>query len=111
MIKTDDGHEFQAKFNWSVRDLGMGHVHIKSGTPRLNGKVERSRLTDRQEFYQLLDYKDDVDLSRKLAEREAFYNFHQPHSGYAGKNILRNVKKQIRFVKFLSAEVQYRTNK
>jgi transposase InsO family protein len=41
VIRTDNGHEFQAKFNWHVRDLGMEHVYIKPGTPRLNGKVER----------------------------------------------------------------------
>jgi hypothetical protein len=34
--------------------------------PRLNGKVERSRLTDHQEFYQLLTYTDDADLNQKL---------------------------------------------
>lgn len=85
VIRTDNGHEFQAKFNWHVRDLGMVHVYIKPGTPRLNGKVERSHLTDKHEFYQLLDYKDDVDLSLKLLEWEKFYNLHRPHSAHAGK--------------------------
>ena len=32
-----------------------------------NGKVERSHRSDQEEFYQLLDYTDDVDLKRKLA--------------------------------------------
>jgi len=32
------------------------------GTPQLNGKVERSHRTDKDELYQLLAYKDDVDL-------------------------------------------------
>ena len=86
VIRTDNGHEFQAKFNWHVRDLGMEHVYIKPGTPRLNGKVERSHLTDKKEFYQLIDYKDDVDLQEKLAEWEAFYNCHRPHSAHAGKS-------------------------
>jgi len=40
--------------------------------------VERSHGTDRREFYQLLTYKDDVDLDAKLAEWEAFYNYHKP---------------------------------
>ena len=30
--------------------------------------------TDQEEFYQLLDYTDDVDLNHKLAECEKFYN-------------------------------------
>jgi transposase InsO family protein len=61
-IRTDRGHEFQAKFHWHVEDLGMEHHYVKARTPQLNGKVERSHLTDQKEFYQLLNYKDDVDL-------------------------------------------------
>ena len=64
----------------------MIHVYIKPATPRLNGKVERSHLTDKQEFYQLLNYKDDVDLVIKLKEWENFYNFCRPHGSLKGKN-------------------------
>lgn len=67
-IRTDNGHEFQVKFNWHVHELGMEHVYIKPAIPRLNGKVGCSHLTDKQEFYQLIDYTDDVDLYEKLAE-------------------------------------------
>ena len=49
-IRTDNGHEFQTKFHWHVSDLGMLHVYIKPATPRLNGKVERSHLTDKLEL-------------------------------------------------------------
>jgi len=56
MIRTDNGHEFQTKFHWHVGELGMIHVYIKPATLRLNGKVERSHLTDQREFYQMLDY-------------------------------------------------------
>jgi transposase InsO family protein len=59
-IRTDRGHEFQALFHWHVADLGMEHVYIKPRTPQLNGKVERSHRTDKDEFYQLLTYRDDV---------------------------------------------------
>ena len=41
--------------------------------------------TDQREFYQLLTYTDDVDLHAKLAEWEAFYNYHRPHGGLGGK--------------------------
>jgi transposase InsO family protein len=83
-IRTDNGHEFQAKFHWHVEDLGMRHVYIRPRSPNLNGKVERSHLTDQLEFYQLLDYVDDVDLREKLAVWEEFYNVHRPHSGLKG---------------------------
>ena len=54
-------------------------------TPQLNGKVERSHRTDKQEFYQLLTYTGDVDLQAKLAEWENFYNYHRPHGAFQGK--------------------------
>ena len=84
-IRTDRGHEFQAKFHWHVEDLGIEHHYIKIRTPQLNGKVERSHLTDQREFYQLLTYKDDVDLKEKLSQWENFYNFDRPHGAHHGK--------------------------
>ena len=83
-IRTDRGHEFQALFHWHVADKGIRHVYIKPRTPQLNGKVERSHRTDKQEFYQLLTYKGDVDLEKKLAEWENFYNYHRPHGAFSG---------------------------
>ena len=91
--RIDIIHEFQAGFHWHVEDLGIRHVYIKPGTPRLNGKVERSHGTDQREFYQLLEYKDDVDLENKLSEWENFYNFYRPHGAFHGKTpfeVLRN---------------------
>lgn len=84
-VRTDNGHEFQAKFHWYVEDLGIRHAYIKRGTPQLNGKVERSHLSDQQEFYQLLSYKGDVDLVEKLDEWERFYNFARPHGAHNGQ--------------------------
>ena len=84
-IRTDNGHEFQAKFHWHVEDKGIRHAYIKPSSPQLNGKVERSHRSDQQEFYQLLSYKDDVDLEAKLDEWERFYNFARPHGAFNGK--------------------------
>jgi len=84
-IRTDNGHEFQAKFHWHVEDLGIRHAYIKPSSPQLNGKVERSHRSDSQEFYQLLTYKGDVDLEERLDEWERFYNFHRPHGAFKGK--------------------------
>ena len=84
-IRTDNGHEFQAKFHWHVEDQGIRHAYIKRGTPQLNGKVERSHRSDQEEFYQLLSYKDDVDLEARLDEWEQFYNFNRPHGAFNGK--------------------------
>ncbi len=84
-FRTDRGHEFQAQFHWHVEDKGIRHVYIKPRSPQLNGKVERSHRSDQEEFYQLLTYTDDVDLNKKLAEWERFYNFDRPHSAFDGK--------------------------
>ncbi len=84
-MRTDRGHEFQAQFDWHVEDKEMRHVYIKPRSPRLNGKVERSHRTDKKEFYQLLTCRDDVDLNRKLAKREPFYNVQHPHGAFSGK--------------------------
>jgi hypothetical protein len=85
----DNGHEFQAKFQWHVKDKGMRHAYIKPRSPQLNGKVELSHRSDQQEFYQLLGYTGDVDLNAKRAEWEKFYNFARPHGAHNGKNTLR----------------------
>jgi len=93
-IRTDRGHEFQALFHWHVEDKGIRHVYIKPRSPQLNGKVERSHRSDKEEFYQLLTYTDDVDLNKKLEEWERFYNFGRPHGAFRGKTpyeALRNM--------------------
>ena len=73
------GTNSKSKFHGHFEDKGIRHTHIKRGTPQLTGKVERSHRSDNQEFYQLLDYKNDVDLEAKLDQWERFYDFHRPH--------------------------------
>jgi transposase InsO family protein len=94
-VRTDRGHEFQALFHWHLADQGIRHVYIKARTPQLNGKVERSHRTDQQEFYQLLSYTDDVDLAKRLAEWEEFYNYHRPHGAFAGKTPYEELRERL----------------
>ncbi len=61
----------------------------------VNGKVERSHLTDEQEFYQLLTYKDDVDLGKKLHHWEDFYNYLRPHTAHKGKSPFEVLKSKM----------------
>ena len=94
-IRTDNGHEFQSLFHWHVEDLGMSHNYIRVRTPRLNGKVERSHRTDKEEFYQLSSYTGDVDLNEKLEEWQNFYNYHRPHSALSGKTPYERLREKL----------------
>ena len=75
-----DGAQPSLSASRSDRDRGTNN-RIR----QLNGKVERSHRTDKDEFYQLLTYRDDVDLEKKLAVWEHFYNFDRPHGAHSGK--------------------------
>lgn len=104
-VRTDNGHEFQAKFHWHLADLGIRHVYIKPRTPRLNGKVERSHGTDDVEFYQLLTYTGDVDLNSKLKKWETYYNYHRPHKSLKGKAPYEVLREYMNATRKVSAEV------
>ena len=94
-VRTDRGHEFQAHFQWHRADHGIRHVYIKARTPPLNGKVERSHRTDKQECYQLLTYTGDVDLNEKLVEWENFYNYQRPHGAFQGKTPYETLREKL----------------
>jgi transposase InsO family protein len=98
-IQTDNGAEFQSSFHWHVLDQGIGHIYIRSATPRLNGKVERSHRIDAEEFYRLLDgvVEDDTGLfNQKLKEWEDYYNYHRPHGGLGGQTPTKDCYKRPR---------------
>ncbi len=39
----------------------------------------------KQEFYQLVEYVDDVDILKRLVQWETFYNLHGPDAALKGK--------------------------
>ena len=70
------------------RRPGIGHTYIRPGTPRLNGKVERSHRIDAEEFYRLLSGAviDDAGVfNDKLQQWEDYYNYQRPHGGLDGQ--------------------------
>jgi transposase InsO family protein len=70
----------------------MQHRYIRPRTPQLNVKAERAHRTDQEEFYQLLTYKDDVNLGQKLIAWENFYNFDRPHQSHERKTLYEVMK-------------------
>ena len=86
-IQTDWGTEF---FNDIFQEELMVHFikfrPIKPRSPHLNGKVERSQLTDKSEFYSTINRKErTLDLAMKLLEWQNFYNYKCPHASLNGK--------------------------
>jgi transposase InsO family protein len=88
LIQTDNGAELQSQFHYNVLNHGIGHVHIKPATPRLNGKVECSHR-DRCGGV-LPDARRNRDrrhglFNDRLQEWEDFYNYNRPHGGLGGQ--------------------------
>tara|TARA_R110000782_G_scaffold184211_8_gene274475 strand:- start:637 stop:1521 length:885 start_codon:yes stop_codon:yes gene_type:complete len=84
-IQTDRGREFfAAKVQKKLMDLGIKFRPNKPGSPRLNGKVERSQKTDKTEFYVAVDLSSE-ELDDLLAEWQHYYNWDRPHGAHKGK--------------------------
>jgi len=85
-IQTDWGTEF---FNAAFQEELMQHYikfrPIKPRSPHLNGKVERSQLTDKAEFYSTIPKKErTLQLADRLLEWQNFYNHKRPHASLNG---------------------------
>jgi transposase InsO family protein len=86
-IQTDWGTEFfNDLFQGELMDHFIKFRPIKPRSPHLNGKVERSQLTDKSEFYSTIPRNQrNLDLAPKLIEWQNFYNNKRPHSSLRGK--------------------------
>ncbi len=63
---------------------GIGHYLIDPGKPQQNGKVERSHRTDRERFWNKVQFKDLQELELKQKEYLLWYNTKCPHLGIQG---------------------------
>jgi transposase InsO family protein len=86
-IQTDWGTEFfNDLFQAELIDHFIKYRPIKPRSPHLNGKVERSQLTDKSEFYATVPYKDrNLELAPRLLDWQNFYNHKRPHASLSGK--------------------------
>lgn len=84
-IQTDRGGEFFGlEFQRAMQRNLIKFRPIKPRSPHLNGKVERSQMTDKIEFYPTIDLAD-LELALRLEEWQFDYNWHRPHSSLGGK--------------------------
>lgn len=65
-------------------DHGITHYLIDPGKPSQNGKVERSHRTDREEFWNRIEFHSLSEVKQKQAEYLAWYNTEREHLGIDG---------------------------
>lgn len=84
-IQTDRGGEFFGiTFQQALREHHIKFRPVRPRAPHLNGKVERSQLTDKMEFWATADLGHSA-LSDRLEEWQFFYNWQRAHSGLSGR--------------------------
>jgi len=74
-IQTDRGREFSAvKVQQKMMEYGIKFRPNKPASPHLNGKVERSQRTDKEEFYSTVELNLDT-LQDRVPEWQHYYNW------------------------------------
>lgn len=79
-IQTDNGHEFLKYFDDLCQKKKIPHFYIEPRNPKQNSYVERSHLTDENEFYQQGNMRSSISLLLPLIRKwEHKYNNTRPH--------------------------------
>jgi transposase InsO family protein len=83
-IQTDRGGEFMAeKVQLWLAGYAIKYRPTRPRSPHLNGKVERSQLTDLQEFWARPDPKEPA-IGERIEEWQFDYNWRRPHGLLGG---------------------------
>jgi putative transposase len=88
-IQTDGGHEFLGAFGPAAAALGITHYFNRPNYPQGQGRIERTFLTDEQEFFEVEELSGNAAaLERKLSRWNAIYEGIRPHEalGYLTPN-------------------------
>src|SRR3989338_2901678 len=83
-IQTDNGLEFQQRFDAFVREeMKLKHHHIHKSSPNENAIIERSFRTDEEEFFffKMRKPKDEIDLNAQYQAFLRYYNMERLHLG------------------------------
>jgi hypothetical protein len=83
-IQTDNGLEFQERFDIFVRDqMKLEHHYIHKSSPNENAIIERSFRTDEEEFFffRMKKPKDEIDLNAQYQEWMQYFNTERLHLG------------------------------
>jgi IS30 family transposase len=92
-IQVDGGSEFMKEFEQACQDLGITLYVLPPRSPKLNGSVERSHGTWRQEFYKITDLPSTIEQLRPLIyEHQRIHNHIRPHWGLGRLTPLQYIK-------------------
>lgn len=82
-IQTDNGLEFQGRFNEYCKQTKLKHHLIHKSTPNENAVIERTFRTDEEEFFFRMKQppKDYDELSNLFADFLHYYNYKRIHLG------------------------------
>lgn len=83
-IQTDNGLEFQDRFDTFVRhELRLEHHYIHKSSPNENAIIERSFRTDEEEFFffQMRRPVDEIDLNAQYQKYLEYFNNERLHLG------------------------------
>jgi putative transposase len=79
-IQIDGGSEFKRHFEDACRRRGIRLFVTPPRSPKLQGYVERSNRTSREEFYEVEDIEPLIEAhNRQLEEWNRIYNYVRPH--------------------------------
>lgn len=79
-IQIDGGSEFKKHFEEACRSRGIRLFKIPPRAPKLQGKVERSNRTHREEFYEVEEIALRMeDHNKQLEHWNYVYNYVRPH--------------------------------
>lgn len=95
-IQTDNGLEFQKRFDEHVRNRHkMDHHYIHKSNPNENAVIERSFRTDEEEFFffRMKKPKDEIDLNQQYQLYISWYNNERLHLGINCKTPMEMIKK------------------
>lgn len=77
-IQTDNGLEFQKRFDAMLTDMNIQHHFIHKATPNENAVIERSFRTDEEEFYFRIEKRPKhYDELRELYRKYLYYYNHE----------------------------------
>lgn len=79
-IQIDGGSEFKKDFEQACADRKLPLFVLPPRSPKLNGHVERSNRTHREEFYEVTEVELSLEAhNQQLEEWEHTYNYIRPH--------------------------------